>query len=265
MGSIGDAIVRYDRSRSRSPSRSKYRSRSRRRTRSRSKDKTFTFQSERARAAAERVTQQKFAKEQADARVEAAVKSVEAAQKALETATAASIEAANKLQDLTKEANQIEHEDRIQSLVNEREDARRAKKMEKAKDLESVLRGMGVQVSDHELTWNGPGGLSGQVKEGIKMRPGDWKCPSCHVVVFNRNKKCFRCGTPKPGEGGGDGGDRGGRGRGRRSPSYDRFCDRRGGGGGGGRREDDRRGGGDRGGRRRRSPSSSPSSPNYKR
>merc|ERR1739848_621857 len=103
-------------------------------------------------------------------------KAVEAAQKALEAAISADVEAANNLQELTQDAAKIDQEDRIQRIVDEREDARRAKNFDKTNELQSVLRGMGVQVNDGDLTWKATGGLSGTVKDGLKMRPGDWKC-----------------------------------------------------------------------------------------
>lgn len=171
----------------------------------------------------------------AAARTQAASKAVEAAQKALEAAMAAELEGSNKLQELMRDASRIEQRDRIQQLVDEREDARRGKNFDKSNDLHSELRGLGVQVNDNMLTWDGPSGLSGKVKGGLQMRPGDWKCAECGAVVFSSRKinlKCWKCGAWKPGEGGG-----------RRSPSYDR-------------RRDDRRGGRDRGARRQRSNSS---------
>lgn len=236
MGSRGDAIVAYgslSRSRSRSKSRSRRRkSRSRRRrSRSRSevKSKTITFQSEEGRIAAEKVTAQRFAKEQAAARVQAATKAVEASQKALEDAMAADVEAAKKLQELTQEASRIDRKDTIQKLVDDREEARRGKNFDKTQDLQSELRGLGVQVNDNTLTWSGPGGLEGKIKGGVQSRPGDWHCPECGVLVFSSKRiayKCWKCGAPNPNiEGGGGGG--GGGGRGRRSPSYDRRKDRR--------------------------------------
>ena len=51
-----------------------------------------------------------------------------------------------------------------------------------------------------------------------EIKPGDWQCPSCRVNNFARRDTCFRCGAPKPYDGGGRGGyDRGG---------YDRDYDR---------------------------------------
>lgn len=246
MGSLETSIVSYGRSRSRSRSRSRRARRSpsfgssrrrspsygggrRRRSRSRSNSPDERNKTERERIADEKVTQQQLVKEQASARVESATKAVDAAQKSLEAAIAAELEATNKLQELKQDASKIHQEDRIQKVVDEREEARRAKNFTKAKDMQSMLSSMGVQVNDNDLTWSAAGGLSGQVKGGLSayMRPGDWKCPACGVLVFSSKKvcnKCWKCGTHRDG--------------GRRSPSA---------------RPRDRR---DRGRRRRRSESS---------
>ena len=32
----------------------------------------------------------------------------------------------------------------------------------------------------------------------LKMRPGDWACPSCDAVVFASKDTCFKCGAAKP-------------------------------------------------------------------
>ena len=44
----------------------------------------------------------------------------------------------------------------------------------------------------------------------IDMRPGDWTCPSCGAHVFGSKERCFRCQSPRLGDGGGGGGDGGG-------------------------------------------------------
>mmetsp|Transcript_94581 Transcript_94581/g.267733 ORF Transcript_94581/g.267733 Transcript_94581/m.267733 type:complete len:117 (+) Transcript_94581:97-447(+) len=52
---------------------------------------------------------------------------------------------------------------------------------------------------------------------GKQSRPGDWECPKGCGMVFASKSECFKCGAPKPREGGG--GDRrrdDSRGRGRR-------------------------------------------------
>merc|ERR1712176_1579610 len=107
---------------------------------------------ERGRIASERVMQLRMAKEQAAARVEAAVKAVEVAQKALEAAIAADLAAENALQTATQESAQIDQEDRIQKVVDERDDARRAREFRKADDLLKELRTMGVEVNDKDFS-----------------------------------------------------------------------------------------------------------------
>merc|ERR1711920_240278 len=115
--------------------------------------------------------------------------------------------------------------DRIQGMVDEREDERRAargKYYEKANKIQAELRSMGVEVNDNLLTWKGPNGLSGNVREGRKRGPHDWICPKCELIVFCRNGKndacyykCFKCGGPNPAIESGD------KGRGR-DDRYDR-------------------------------------------
>ena len=47
-------------------------------------------------------------------------------------------------------------------------------------------------------------------KSKSNFRPGDWMCPTCGNHVYSFNHVCKKCGTGRPGEGGGPGG--GGRG-----------------------------------------------------
>mmetsp|Transcript_80148 Transcript_80148/g.141800 ORF Transcript_80148/g.141800 Transcript_80148/m.141800 type:complete len:256 (+) Transcript_80148:97-864(+) len=254
MGSRSADIVPYDASRSRSRSRSRRRKSPKySRSRSRSKSGKGKVVSVRISMAASKVTELKFAKQHSEARVEnarmkqqAALKAVEAAQKELEEAIAQDHDLIGKLQEATHEASKIKQEERIQKLVDERFEAKRSREFEKADRLYEELRAMGVQVTGSQLSWTGPGGLSGKV--GVPMRAGEWECTHCDIAVPPRANKCNKCGARKPGSSGNDRDDRGGRdrSRGRRPPSRDRG-DRRGDG-------RDRR---DRGGRRRRSPSSS--------
>eukprot|EP00931_Biecheleriopsis_adriatica_P018558 TRINITY_DN1296_c0_g2_i1.p1 TRINITY_DN1296_c0_g2~~TRINITY_DN1296_c0_g2_i1.p1 ORF type:complete len:187 (-),score=24.69 TRINITY_DN1296_c0_g2_i1:117-608(-) len=126
--------------------------------------------------------------------------------------------------------------DRIQDMVDERQEARRSRDFDKADRMRDELRDMNVRVDDTELTWNGPGGTRGNVnnpggKGGgggggaprVERRDGDWDCPNCGKLVFASKDTCFSCGEPKP-RGGGrdryDSRDRG-RGGGRRSSRYD--------------------------------------------
>lgn len=51
----------------------------------------------------------------------------------------------------------------------------------------------------------GKGGGGGGGKGGQERRPGDWDCPSCGAMVFAAKDSCFKCGTPKPRDGGGGG------------------------------------------------------------
>lgn len=221
MGSRETSIVSYDKGRSpsarRSPSTHRHRSDNRSRSRSKSKSKSaaYNFRTEKSRLFHERLTQKKFAREQAGARVEAAVKAVDAAQKSLEAAVAAESELAKELQEMQNEGVKIDLEERIQRIVDERQDARRARDYRKSDELRQELRSMGVEVNDNEFIWTGPQGLTG---------------------------KNFYGGAPPPKRGGGGGGgggggkdDRGGRDKGRRSPSYD---DKKKKGGRGGRKKD---------------------------
>mmetsp|Transcript_130854 Transcript_130854/g.240680 ORF Transcript_130854/g.240680 Transcript_130854/m.240680 type:complete len:262 (+) Transcript_130854:128-913(+) len=228
MGSAADSIVLYG---SRSPSRSKKsgRSRSRRRSgRSRSRSKSgglAQLSTLRNRKIHEEVEQKRFAKEQAKTIAKAAASRVEAAQKALDTAIqesakcqAAELEAEHALQEAMTKLTKVDQESSIQKLIDERQDARKAKDFDKSDRLREELRSMGVQVNDDECSWTGPDGMSGEVQGGSKRRPGDWDCPSCGMMCFASKDRCFKCGTRKSGEKGGGGGDRGGR----RSPSYSR-------------------------------------------
>ncbi|CAK0814756.1 unnamed protein product [Prorocentrum cordatum] len=56
--------------------------------------------------------------------------------------------------------------DRIQRLVDERQQYRRDRDFSTADRMRDELRDMGVQVSDDSLTWRGPGGLDGVVNNG---------------------------------------------------------------------------------------------------
>lgn len=195
MGSRDNAIVPYG-SRSRSPSnRRKRRSPSTHRKRSRSRSKpAFRFQSEKSRAFYEKFEQKKLAREQAAARVEAGQKAVDAAQKNLQEAITAEAELIKELQNMSQDKGKIDLEDRIQSLVDERQAARQARDYSKSDTLRQELRTMGVEVNDKEFIWTGPQGLTG---------------------------KNYYGGAPPPKRKGNDD-DRRGRDRGRRSPSYDR-------------------------------------------
>lgn len=260
MGSKADSIVPYGRSLSRSRSRGRHSRRSpsyggkkiveKRRSPSYGGKRIIEKpKTQRGIAAAAEVADKRAAKEQAAARVqlrkdmeEAAVKAVEAARKELEEAITADLEAANALQEAERKASNVDLEDRIQKLIDERQEAKKARDFVKADRLEEDLRTMGVTVNRTDFTWNGPGGLSGSI---IQRRPGDWECPSCGSLCFASKDRCYKCGSTKSGEKA-----RGGRSRerGRRSPSYDMYDDRR----GGGRRVDRERERRDRGGGRRR-------------
>mmetsp|Transcript_28824 Transcript_28824/g.43635 ORF Transcript_28824/g.43635 Transcript_28824/m.43635 type:complete len:158 (+) Transcript_28824:101-574(+) len=127
--------------------------------------------------------------------------------------------------------------DRIQRMVDERQQCRRDRDFSRADELRDQLRNMGVNVDDSGLMWRGPGGMEGDVhnggQPGIQRKDGDWDCPRCRKMVFASKNECFSCGEPKPSDD-----RRGGGGRGRS-------------GGRGGRYEEDRSR------RRRRDPSSS--------
>mmetsp|Transcript_131112 Transcript_131112/g.261665 ORF Transcript_131112/g.261665 Transcript_131112/m.261665 type:complete len:211 (-) Transcript_131112:204-836(-) len=112
--------------------------------------------------------------------------------------------------------------DRIQRLVDERQQCRRDRDFDKADAMREELRSMGVNVNDAELSWRGPDGSGGTVTSsggfgGIQRRDGDWDCPSCGKMVFASKDECFACGTSKFS----------GKGRRGHSDSRDRRCDRR--------------------------------------
>lgn len=149
--------------------------------------------------AQEKVEQKRLAKEQAAFRVEstkkgveAAQKALEAAQKAMEAAIAADLEAASQLHEAQQECGKVDQAERIQKIVDERQERRVRKDFDGADRLLNELRSMGVQVNDKDLSWTGPDGLVGAPR---RKEP------------------------PKP-KGGGRG--RRSRSRGRRSPSYHR-------------------------------------------
>mmetsp|Transcript_75853 Transcript_75853/g.209370 ORF Transcript_75853/g.209370 Transcript_75853/m.209370 type:complete len:89 (-) Transcript_75853:1608-1874(-) len=56
--------------------------------------------------------------------------------------------------------------DRIQRLVDERQQYRRDRDFDKADDLREELRSMGVNIDDTDLVWRGPGGMEGTVGNG---------------------------------------------------------------------------------------------------
>eukprot|EP00932_Pfiesteria_piscicida_P017080 SRR837773.3979.p3 GENE.SRR837773.3979~~SRR837773.3979.p3 ORF type:complete len:165 (-),score=16.47 SRR837773.3979:123-569(-) len=112
---------------------------------------------------------------------------------------------------------------RIQDLVDDRQQARRDRDFGKADDLRNQLRDLGVNVDDTALTWRGPGGLEGNVynggQPGMQRKDGDWDCPRCGKMVFASKQECFSCGEMKPRDTG--------RGRSRRDDSRGRDRDRR--------------------------------------
>mmetsp|Transcript_30065 Transcript_30065/g.70810 ORF Transcript_30065/g.70810 Transcript_30065/m.70810 type:complete len:165 (-) Transcript_30065:33-527(-) len=106
--------------------------------------------------------------------------------------------------------------DRIQSMVDERQAARRDRDFDKADRMREELKDMGVRIDDTQLTWNAPGGLRGVVnnpggKGPIERRDGDWSCPNCGKLVFAAKDVCFSCGEPRPRGGRSRDGGRGGR------------------------------------------------------
>mmetsp|Transcript_34800 Transcript_34800/g.61576 ORF Transcript_34800/g.61576 Transcript_34800/m.61576 type:complete len:230 (-) Transcript_34800:59-748(-) len=204
MGSREDAIVPYATSRSRSRSRSRRKSRrSPSRSRSRKNGDEDRFRPGRGNIASEKVEQKKFAKKQAAAAVQAAQKSLETAQKTLETAISNDLEADKQLQQAMSEASRVDQEERIQRLVDERQEKRVKKDFDGADRIRQELRGLGVEVNDADLSWTGPDGMQGAPRRQTK--------------------------PPVKGSGRGDRG--GGRDR-RRSPSYRRRDDSRDRGGG---------------------------------
>lgn len=202
MGSKEKSIVAYERSRSRS------RSKSRSRRRSRSKSGIDELRTIKNRQAVEKIEQKRLAKEQATMLAKAADARVETAQQALDTAIqeaakcrAAELEAEHAVQEAIKDGAKAEQENSIQKLVDERQDARKARDFDKSDRLREELRSLGVTVNDEEFSWTGPDGSSGQVKGGNQRRAGDWDCPSCGMMCFASKDRCFKCGTKKGSEG----------------------------------------------------------------
>merc|ERR1712087_301151 len=111
-------------------------------------------------------------------------------------------------------------------MVDEQEDLARAKRLTEARELKEELRRLGVEMNHSMLTWKGPNGLSGNVKGGRQLKPGDWICKTCEVIVFSSKGKleCFKCGGANPDAGRDQGRGRDGRGR---NQGYDRGADRR--------------------------------------
>lgn len=138
-------------------------------------------------------------------------------------------------------------QEEIQKLVEERQEARKARDFEKSDALRDKLKDMDVHVDDTELTWRGPDGMRGSHGDkdgrgggapnkgkgsGKDRKPGDWDCGECGRMNFARREECFSCGAPKREDRG-----RGGRGGDRdRGGGRDRYDDRDRGG-----RRDDRR------------------------
>jgi len=119
----------------------------------------------------------------------------------------------------------------IQALVDKRQFCRRSRDFDEADRIRDQLKAMQVSVTDAELAWRGPGGLSGAVdngglpppgvkgdgkqggKGGVReRRVGDWDCPGCGKVVWASKDECFGCGTDRYGHGGHGGGGQGGQG-----------------------------------------------------
>eukprot|EP00405_Crypthecodinium_cohnii_P063819 CAMPEP_0195019210 /NCGR_PEP_ID=MMETSP0326_2-20130528/32243_1 /TAXON_ID=2866 ORGANISM="Crypthecodinium cohnii, Strain Seligo" /NCGR_SAMPLE_ID=MMETSP0326_2 /ASSEMBLY_ACC=CAM_ASM_000348 /LENGTH=187 /DNA_ID=CAMNT_0040037135 /DNA_START=14 /DNA_END=575 /DNA_ORIENTATION=- len=71
--------------------------------------------------------------------------------------------------------------DRIQRMVDERQQCRRDRDFSRADELRDQLRNMGVNVDDSGLMWRGPGGMEGDVhnggQPGIQRKDGDWDVP----------------------------------------------------------------------------------------
>merc|ERR1711964_340857 len=93
--------------------------------------------------------------------------------------------------------------DRIQKLVDKRQECRRVREFDRADSIRNDLRDMGVTVDDTNLTWWGHDGHEGTVKilkngsrgggGGIQRRNGDWDCPQCGALIFASKDDCFRC------------------------------------------------------------------------
>jgi len=136
------------------------------------------YRPDRAGMAQEKVEQKRLAKEQAAFRVEstkkgveAAQKSLEAAQKSMEAAIAADLEAAQQLHEAQQEYGKMDQAERIQKIVDERQERRVRKDFDGADRLLNELRSMGVQVNDKDLSWTGPDGLTGAPRRKEPPKP----------------------------------------------------------------------------------------------
>merc|ERR1712151_1179328 len=98
-------------------------------------------------------------------------------------------EAANALQEASRDASNVEQEERIQKIVDDLTEAIKTHKFEQASPLQEELRSLGVTLNRADLSWTGPGGLSGAAR-----RPGAWVCASCNKVNFKaENRSCHFC------------------------------------------------------------------------
>eukprot|EP00929_Paragymnodinium_shiwhaense_P095031 TRINITY_DN5599_c0_g1_i2.p1 TRINITY_DN5599_c0_g1~~TRINITY_DN5599_c0_g1_i2.p1 ORF type:complete len:148 (-),score=39.21 TRINITY_DN5599_c0_g1_i2:161-604(-) len=98
-------------------------------------------------------------------------------------------------------------EERLQKLVDERQQCRRDRDFSRADKLRDELRDMDVHIDDNALTWKGPKGMSGRVTNvgfgggggggSGERREGDWDCPKCNALVFASKDNCFKCGHSK--------------------------------------------------------------------
>merc|ERR1712039_738283 len=57
----------------------------------------------------------------------------------------------------------------IQTLVDDRQDARQSKDFQLADKLRTELSRLGVEVNDKDFCWTGPGGLKGQYNRYVPM------------------------------------------------------------------------------------------------